>query len=140
MYPTGGADPKLAFDVKTNVSRLVPSTTLHSVTWKIGPSIFEYAMGEEEATTMEWSAATAGNGSSIQADNNGSPVAGPNAPGEWGLFHVLDAAVYTSQGSSVLATWRFGTPRITVQLEISPKKSVHPFSAGFLRLPAPPGN
>jgi type VI secretion system protein ImpL len=133
----GGAEPKLLFDVKTRADQLKPSGPLRSVTWVVGTSSLFYEMGDEPPVTLTWSAETAGQGSSVSADVNGTPVDGPKAEGEWGLFHVLDKATLSPAGGDhVRATWKFGS--VTMAIEIIPRTTVHPFVSGFLRLGPPP--
>jgi type VI secretion system protein ImpL len=134
---SSGADPKLLFDVKTRADQLKPNGPLRSVTWVVGTSSFFYEMGDEPPVTLTWSAETAGQGASVSADVSGSPVDGPKAEGEWGLFHVLDKASLTpAAGDHVKATWKFGT--VSMAVEIIPRTTVHPFVSGFLRLGPPP--
>lgn len=134
---TSGADAKLLFDVKTKADQLKPSGALRSVTWVVGTSSFFYEMGDDPPVTLTWSAETAGQGSSVSADVNGSPVDGPKAEGEWGLFRVLDkASLAPAAGDHVRATWKFGS--VSMAVEIIPKTNVHPFVSGFMRLGPPP--
>jgi type VI secretion system protein ImpL len=134
---SSGGDAKLLFDVKTRADQLKPNGPLRSVTWVVGTSSFFYEMGDEPPVTLTWSAETAGQGSSVSADVSGSPVDGPKAEGEWGLFHVLDkASLAPAPGDHVRATWRFGS--VTMAVEIIPRTNVHPFVSGFLRLGPPP--
>ncbi len=134
---SSGPEPKLLFDVKTRADQLKPNGPLRSVTWVVGSTSFFYEMGDEPPLTLTWSAETAGQGSSVSADLNGSPVDGPKAEGEWGLFHVLDkASLSPAPGDHVRATWKFGS--VSMAVEIVPRTTVHPFSAGFLRLGSPP--
>lgn len=135
---SSGAEPKLLFDVKTRADQLKPSGALRSVNWVVGTSSFFYEMGDDPPVTLSWSAETAGRGSSVSADVNGTPVDGPKAEGEWGLFRVLDrAALAPAAGDHVRATWKFGSG-VTMSVEIVPKTNVHPFVSGFLRLGPPP--
>lgn len=132
-----GADAKLLFDVKTKADQLKPAGALRSVTWVVGTSSFFYEMGDDPPVTLTWSAETAGQGASVGADVNGSPVDGPKAEGEWGLFRVLDkASLVPAAGDHVRATWKFGS--VSMAVEIIPKTNVHPFVSGFLRLGPPP--
>lgn len=134
---SSGAEPKLLFDVKTRADQLKPNGPLRSVTWVVGSTSFFYEMGDEPPVTLTWSAETAGQGSSVGADLNGTPVDGPKAEGEWGLFHVLDkASLSPAPGDHVRATWKFGT--VSMAVEIVPRTTVHPFAPGFLRLGPPP--
>lgn len=134
---SSGADPKLLFDVKTKADQLKPSGALRSVSWVVGTSSFFYEMGDDPPVTLTWSAETAGQGSSVSADVNGSPVDGPKAEGEWGLFRVLDkASLSPGAGDHVKATWKFGS--VSMAVEIIPRTNVHPFVSGFLRLGPPP--
>lgn len=134
---SSGTEPKLLFDVKTRADQLRPAGALRSVTWVVGTSSFFYEMGDEPPVTLTWSAETAGQGASVSGDVNGTPVDGPKAEGEWGLFHVLDkASLAPAAGDHVRATWRFGT--VSMVVEIIPRTTVHPFVSGFLRLGPPP--
>lgn len=134
---SNGAEPKLLFDVKTRADQLKPNGPLRSVTLVVGTSSFFYEMGDEPPVTLTWSAETAGQGASVSADIDGSPVDGPKAEGEWGLFHVLDkASLAPAAGDHVKATWRFGS--VSMVVEIVPRTTVHPFTSGFLRLGPPP--
>jgi type VI secretion system protein ImpL len=134
---SSGADPKLLFDVKTRADQLKPNGPLRSVTWVVGTSSLFYEMGDEPPVTLTWSAETAGQGSSVSADLNGTPIDGPKAEGEWGLFHVLDkASLAPAAGDHVRATWKFGA--VSMAVEIIPRTTVHPFVSGFLRLGPPP--
>lgn len=132
-----GPEAKLMFDVKTKADQLKPAGALRSVTWLVGTTSFFYEMGDDLPVTLSWSAENAGQGSSVSADVNGSPVDGPRAEGEWGLFRVLDkASLSPAAGDHVRATWKFST--VTMVVEIIPKTNVHPFVSGFLRLGPPP--
>lgn len=134
---SSGAEPRLLFDVKTRADQLKPGGALRSVTWSVGNSSLFYEMGDEPPVTLNWSAETAGQGSSLSADVNGLPVDGPKSEGEWGLFHVLDKATLSPAGGDrVKATWKFGS--VTMAVEIVPRTTVHPFVSGFLRLGPPP--
>ncbi|MCC6348540.1 MAG: type VI secretion system membrane subunit TssM [Candidatus Eisenbacteria bacterium] len=134
---SSGPEAKLMFDVKSKADQLKPAGALRSITWLVGTTSFFYEMGDDLPVTLTWSAENAGQGSSVGADVNGTPVDGPKAEGEWGLFRVLDkASLSPTAGDHVRATWRFGT--VTMVVEIIPKTNVHPFVSGFLRLGPPP--
>lgn len=125
-YFRDGPQPQVGF----TVSITTPPEGIGRLTIDIDGQTFEYKAGEPaQPVAMQWPGPKPGATRVSAWDTSGEPLPTLSYPGEWGMFHALDAASLQRRTETRFgATFGFGSARANVDIEAASLRN--PFGDG----------
>ena len=141
LFPAGSDVPLVHFEVSSETPDAPdPRVNVSGMVLMVGGKLIPYINGPKVWKPAEWPGPDPSRGASLQIQTSGGgQLSGPSAPGEWGLFRLLDRGQISDAGSNARVIWsvRSEYGQISATYEIRPASSRHPFHHSFLTFGVP---